>query len=471
MAKSGKKKILKCVQMPEQAPGARIKNFDEVTLGYSPEQAIREASRCLQCKDSPCGRGCPVEIDIPAFVKCIREGDFIGAAYKIKEKNCLPAICGRVCPQENQCERFCVLGKKGDPLNIGGLERFAADYGRAQNRLDEPSRPNLTGQAGKKVAVIGSGPAGLTVAGDLARLGYEVTIFEGLHKPGGVLVYGIPEFRLPKDIVQFEVDYVRRLGVEIRTNVLIGKLFTVDELFEQGYHAIFVGVGAGLPLFMGIPGENLNGVYSANEFLTRGNLMKSYLFPEYDTPIKRGKKVAVVGGGNVAVDAARMALRLRADEVYLVYRRSEVEMPARAEEIRHAKEEGINFKVLTLPVRLLGKDGWVCGMECVRVELGRVDESGRRRPIPIEGSEFTLDVDVVVVAIGTGANPLLPGTTPGLELDERGYIVADEETGRTSREGVFAGGDIVTGAATVISAMGAGTKAARAIDEYLKKQV
>ncbi|MDI6891719.1 MAG: NADPH-dependent glutamate synthase [Actinomycetota bacterium] len=458
--------VLKRVQMPERAPGVRVTNFNEVALGYSPERAIQEASRCLQCKDSPCRRGCPVEVDIPAFVKCIKEGDFTGAIREIKKKNFLPAICGRVCPQENQCERFCVLGKKRDPLTIGGLERFAADHGRDKNPLDEPSKPKPTV---KRVAVVGSGPAGLTVAGDLARVGHEVTLFEGLHKPGGVLVYGIPEFRLPKEIVEFEVDYVRQLGVEIKTNAVIGKLFTIDELFKRGYHAIFIGVGAGLPLFMGIPGENLDGVYSANEFLTRANLMKSYLFPEYDTPIKRGGRVAVVGGGNVAVDAARVALRLGADEVYLVYRRGEAEMPARAEEIRHAKEEGIIFEVLTLPVRLLGKNGWVCGMECVRVELGEPDESGRRRPIPIKGSEFALDVDVVVVAIGTRANPLLPSTTPGLELNERGYIVADEETGRTSREGVFAGGDIVTGAATVISAMGAGRKAARAIDEYLKK--
>lgn len=466
MEKSKKAMVLKRVQMPERAPGVRVTNFNEVALGYSPERAIQEASRCLQCKDSPCRRGCPVEVDIPAFVKCIKEGDFTGAIREIKKKNFLPAICGRVCPQENQCERFCVLGKKRDPLTIGGLERFAADHGRDKNPLDEPSKPKPTV---KRVAVVGSGPAGLTVAGDLARVGHEVTLFEGLHKPGGVLVYGIPEFRLPKEIVEFEVDYVRQLGVEIKTNAVIGKLFTIDELFKRGYHAIFIGVGAGLPLFMGIPGENLDGVYSANEFLTRANLMKSYLFPEYDTPIKRGGRVAVVGGGNVAVDAARVALRLGADEVYLVYRRGEAEMPARAEEIRHAKEEGIIFEVLTLPVRLLGKNGWVCGMECVRVELGEPDESGRRRPIPIKGSEFALDVDVVVVAIGTRANPLLPSTTPGLELNERGYIVADEETGRTSREGVFAGGDIVTGAATVISAMGAGRKAARAIDEYLKK--
>lgn len=472
MAKSDKRKVLKRAKMSERAPEMRVTNFNEVALGYSPERAIQEATRCLQCKDSPCRRGCPVEVDIPAFVKCIKEGDFTGAIREIKKKNFLPAICGRVCPQENQCERFCVLGKKGDPLTIGGLERFAADYGRAQNQMDDlstGSRSPRPKPRGKKVAVVGSGPAGLTVAGDLARLGHEVTLFEGLHKPGGVLVYGIPEFRLPKDVVQSEVDYVRQLGVEIRTNAVVGKLFTIDELFGQGYHAIFIGVGAGLPLFMGIPGENLDGVYSANEFLTRANLMKSYLFPEYDTPIKRGGRVAVVGGGNVAVDAARVALRLGADEVYLVYRRGEAEMPARAEEIRHAKEEGIIFEVLTLPVRLLGKGGWVCGMECVRVELGEPDESGRRRPIPIKGSAFALDVDVVVVAIGTRANPLLPSTTPGLELDERGYIVADEETGRTSREGVFAGGDIVTGAATVISAMGAGRKAARAIDEYLKK--
>ncbi|MEW6189642.1 MAG: NADPH-dependent glutamate synthase [Actinomycetota bacterium] len=459
--------MLQRVKMAEQDPRVRITNFDEVALGYTPEQAVQEAKRCLQCKKFPCIQGCPVEVDIPAFVRLIADGDFIGAIRKIKEKNCLPAICGRVCPQEDQCEKFCTLGRKNDPLAIGRLERFAADYERAQGMVEIPPGPKFTG---KRVAVIGSGPAGLTVAGDLARLGHEVTIFEGLHKAGGVLVYGIPEFRLPKAIVQAEVDYVRKLGVEIRTSTVIGKLFTIDDLLNNGYDAVFIGTGAGLPLFLGIPGENLNGVYSANEFLTRSNLMKAYLFPEYNTPIKRGKNVAVVGGGNVAMDAARTALRLGAENVYLVYRRSEAEMPARVEEIERAKEEGVIFKLLTNPTKILGKDGWVCGMECLKMELGEPDESGRRRPVPIKGSEFVIDVDVVIIAIGTGANPLIPRSTPGLKLNKRGYIIADEETGRTSREGVYAGGDIVTGAATVILAMGAGRKAATAIDEYLRNK-
>ncbi len=452
--------MLQKVKMAEQNPKVRITNFDEVALGYTPEQAVQEAKRCLQCKKFPCVQGCPVEVDIPAFIQFIAEGDFIGAIRKIKEKNCLPAICGRVCPQEDQCEKLCALGKKGEPLAIGRLERFAADYERAQGMVEIPPRPKSTG---KRVAVIGSGPAGLIVAGDLARLGHEVTIFEGLHKAGGVLVYGIPEFRLPKAIVQAEVDYVQKLGVEIRTSTVIGKLFTIDDLLNNGYDAVFIGTGAGLPLFLGIPGENLNGVYSANEFLTRSNLMKAYLFPEYDTPIKRGKNVAVVGGGNVAMDAARTALRLGAEDVHLVYRRSEAEMPARVEEIERAKEEGVIFKLLTNPTKILGKDGWVCGMECLKMELGEPDESGRRRPVPIESSEFVIDVDVVIIAIGTGVNPLIPKSTPGLKLNKRGYIIADEESGRTSRERIYAGGDIVTGAATVISAMGAGRKAARAI--------
>ncbi|MDI6690198.1 MAG: NADPH-dependent glutamate synthase [Actinomycetota bacterium] len=459
--------MLQRVKMAEQDPKVRITNFDEVALGYTPEQAVQEAKRCLQCKKFPCVQGCPVEVDIPAFIQFIAEGDFIGAIRKIKEKNYLPAICGRVCPQEDQCEKLCALGKKGEPLAIGRLERFAADYERAQGMVEIPPRPKSTGE---RVAVIGSGPAGLTVAGDLAQLGHEVTIFEGLHKAGGVLVYGIPEFRLPKAIVQAEVEYLQKLGVEIRTSTVIGKLFTIDDLLNNRYDAVFIGTGAGLPLFLGIPGENLNGVYSANEFLTRSNLMKAYLFPEYDTPIKRGEKVAVVGGGNVAMDAARTALRLGAEDVYLVYRRSEAEMPARVEEIERAKEEGVIFKLLTNPTKILGKDGWVCGMECLKMELGEPDESGRRRPVPIKGSEFVIDVDVVVIAIGTGVNPLIPKSTPGLKLNKRGYIIADEETGRTSREGVYAGGDIVTGAATVILAMGAGRKAATAIDEYLRNK-
>lgn len=467
LEKSRKVMMLQRVKMAEQDPKVRITNFDEVALGYTPEQAVQEAKRCLQCKKFPCVQGCPVEVDIPAFIQFIAEGDFIGAIRKIKEKNYLPAICGRVCPQEDQCEKLCALGKKGEPLAIGRLERFAADYERAQGMVEIPPRPKSTGE---RVAVIGSGPAGLTVAGDLAQLGHEVTIFEGLHKAGGVLVYGIPEFRLPKAIVQAEVEYLQKLGVEIRTSTVIGKLFTIDDLLNNRYDAVFIGTGAGLPLFLGIPGENLNGVYSANEFLTRSNLMKAYLFPEYDTPIKRGEKVAVVGGGNVAMDAARTALRLGAEDVYLVYRRSEAEMPARVEEIERAKEEGVIFKLLTNPTKILGKDGWVCGMECLKMELGEPDESGRRRPVPIKGSEFVIDVDVVVIAIGTGVNPLIPKSTPGLKLNKRGYIIADEETGRTSREGVYAGGDIVTGAATVILAMGAGRKAATAIDEYLRNK-
>ncbi|RLA99284.1 MAG: glutamate synthase (NADPH), homotetrameric, partial [Deltaproteobacteria bacterium] len=408
--------------MPEQDPRVRARNFDEVPYGYTAELAKKEALRCLNCPKPFCVEGCPVEIDIPAFINLIAGGDFVGAAKKIKEKNALPAICGRVCPQEIQCEQRCVRGKKGEPVAIGRLERFAADYERSQGEVEIPETAKPTG---KKVAIVGSGPAGLTVAGDLVKLGHDVTIFEALHKPGGVLVYGIPEFRLPKDIVASEIDYLKRMGVKIETSFVIGKTSTIDELFEEGFDAVFLGVGAGLPVFMGIPGENLNGVYSANEYLTRANLMKAYLFPEYDTPIVKGKNVAVIGGGNVAMDSARTALRLGADNVYLVYRRSEKEMPARLEEIHHAKEEGINFQLLTNPKRYIGDDkGWVVGMECLRMELGEPDDSGRRRPVPIEGSEFVLDVDTVVVAIGTRANPLVKSTTPGLELNKRGYIVA-----------------------------------------------
>ncbi len=452
-------------RMPEQDAKERGRNFDEVALGYAKEQALREADRCLECKKPTCMLGCPVEIDIPAFIDHIREGDFEAAIKKLKEKNCLPAVCGRVCPQEDQCEKYCVLAKKYEPVAIGRLERFAADWERANGN---GSTPEIKKNSGNKVAVIGSGPAGLTVAGDLALLGHKVTIFEALHKPGGVLVYGIPEFRLPKKIVEEEIDYVRKLGVEIKTSMVIGKILTVDDLLDsEGYDAVFIGTGAGFPLFMCIPGENLNGVYSANEFLTRSNLMKAYLFPEYDTPIKRGKKVAVVGGGNVAMDSARTALRLGAEEVYLVYRRSEQEMPARKEEVEHAKEEGIIFKLLTNPKQILGCEGWVTCIECYQMELGEPDESGRRRPVAIEGSEFRLDVDVVIMAVGTCANPLIPEGTKDLQLTKRGYIEADEETGETSREGVYAGGDIVTGAATVILAMGAGRKAARSIHSYL----
>ena len=454
--------------MPEQDPQVRSKNFDEVPLGYAEEEAILEASRCLHCKKPFCVGGCPVDIDIPGFIKLVTERDFIGAAHKIKETNTLPAVCGRVCPQENQCEEVCILGKKGDPVAIGRLERFVADYERKSGNIEIPE---ITKKTGKRIAVVGSGPAGLTIAGDLIKLGHEVTVFEGLHKAGGVLIYGIPEFRLPKNIVDAEVDYLKKLGARVITDTVIGRGKTVDDLLEEGYDAVFLGVGAGAPVFMNIPGENLSGIYSANEYLTRSNLMKAYRFPEYDTPIARGKNVAVLGAGNVTMDSARTALRLGAEKVTVVYRRTEVEMPARAEEVHHAKEEGVEFKLLTNPVEYIGdENGWVKGMKCIRMELGEPDESGRRRPVPIEGSEFVIDVDMVVVAIGTNANPVIPVTTPGLETNKWGYIVADEETGKTSREGVYAGGDIVTGSATVILAMGAAKKAARAIDEYLKNK-
>ena len=450
--------------MPEQEPQVRARNFQEVPYGYSPETAMLEASRCLQCKKPKCVEGCPVNVKIPEFIALIADGDFSGAARKLKETNALPAVCGRVCPQESQCETKCVVGKKGEPVAIGRLERFAADYERDQG---EVSKPDIAPPTGKKVAIVGSGPAGLTCAGDLVKLGHDVTVFEALHKTGGVLVYGIPEFRLPKDIVQAEVDYLQSLGVKVVVDYVVGMLDTVDELLEN-FDAVFVGTGAGLPMFMNIPGENLNGVYSANEYLTRSNLMKAYLFPEYDTPIVKGKKVAVFGGGNVAMDASRTALRLGAEKSYIVYRRSRAEMPARDEEIHHAEQEGVDFVLLANPLSIVGNDdGWVSGVECIRMELGEPDESGRRRPVPIEGSEFILDVDTVVVAIGNGPNPLIPNTTPGLELTRWGNIVADEESGRTSREGVFAGGDIVTGAATVIMAMGAGKKAATAMHAYL----
>jgi len=463
--KTKKKIIPHKTKMPEQPPEERIKNFKEVPLGYSEEQAVEEATRCIQCKNRPCVTGCPVEIDIPDFIALIAQRKFVEAARKMKEKNALPAICGRVCPQEVQCESKCTLGKKFEPVAIGRLERFIADWEREKGMVQIPPRP---APQGKKVAVIGSGPAGLTVAADLAKAGFGVTIFEALHKAGGVLVYGIPEFRLPKAIVQAEVDYVKSLGVEIRLNSVIGNLFTIPELLSSGYDAVFIGIGAGGPMFMNIPGENLSGVYSANEFLTRSNLMKAYLFPEYDTPIKRSRNVAVVGGGNVAMDAARTAIRLGAENVYLVYRRSREEMPARAEEVHHAEEEGIIFKFLTNPTRIIGdENGKVKAMECLRMELGEPDASGRKRPIPIKGSEFIMEVDAVIMALGTNANPLLPSTTPGLALNKWGYIIADEETGATSLKGVYAGGDIVTGAATVILAMGAGRKAARAMEKYL----
>ena len=472
MAAEGKEKkkiIPNRVHMAEQPAEDRIKNFREVPLGYTEEQAAEEAGRCLQCKKPACSTGCPVEIDIPAFISLVAEKKFAEAAKKIKETNSLPAVCGRVCPQEIQCENKCVVGKKGEPVAIGRLERFVADWEREKGKVEPPPRPR---PKHKKVAVIGSGPAGLTVASDLAKLGYAVTLFEALHKTGGVLVYGIPEFRLPKAIVQAEVDFVESLGVEIKTNALIGTLYTVPELMQKGYEAVFIGIGAGGPMFMNIPGEALNGVYSANEFLTRSNLMKAYLFPAYDTPIKKSKKVAVVGAGNVAMDSVRTAIRLGAEEVYLVYRRSEQEMPARIEEIERAKEEGALFKLLTNPVRILGDDkGWVTSMECIRMELGEPDDSGRRRPVPVKGSEFIIEVDSIIMALGTNANPLLPRSTPGLKLNKWGYIMTDEETCGTSIRGVYAGGDIVTGSATVILAMGAGRKAARAIDKYLSDTV
>ena len=455
------------IDMHRQDPKERIKNFNEVALGYTAEMAIAEAERCLQCKKPVCINGCPAEVKIPEFIKLITEGKFVEASLKIKETNALPAVCGRVCPQEEQCELFCVLNKKGAPVAIGRLERFVADCEAQAGAVEVPELPPKTG---KRVAVVGSGPASLTVAADLALMGHDVVIFEALHKAGGVLVYGIPEFRLPKSIVQREVDYIQKLGVKICCDTVIGKTFTVDELLEEeGFDAVFLGVGAGLPWFMGIPGENLNGVYSANEFLTRSNLMKAYLFPEYDTPIKIGRKVAVVGGGNVAMDSVRTALRLGAEEAHIVYRRSRAEMPARNEEIENAEAEGVIFDMLTNPVEILGDEkGWVKGMKCIRMELGEPDESGRRRPIPIEGSEFTMDVDLVVMAIGTGANPLVPSTTPDMDTNKRGYIVADPETCKTSKKGVFAGGDIIRGSATVILAVGDGKKAARSIDHYLK---
>jgi glutamate synthase (NADPH/NADH) small chain len=466
---SAKPKIQKkSVPMPKQDPKVRRKNFNEVALGYNEEQALAEANRCLQCKNAPCVKGCPVEIDIPAFIKLIRERKFDEAIKKIKEKNSLPAICGRVCPQEEQCQQQCTLGKVGDPVSIGRLERFVADWER-QKSLTISDKPPPTG---KKVAIIGAGPAGLTAAADLAKLGHEVVIFESLHLPGGVLIYGIPEFRLPKSIVQAEVEYIKKLGVQIRLNHLIGRTYTIPELLKRGFDAVFIGTGAGLPQFLGVPGENLGGIYSANEFLIRINLMKSYRFPEYDTPIKVGRKVVVIGAGNVAMDSARSALRLGAEEVSIVYRRSKEEMPARKEEIENAEEEGVIFKFLTAPTRFIGDEkGWVRRMECILMELGPPDESGRRRPIPIKGSEFLMDTDTVVVAIGRTPNPIIQRTTEGLEVTKWGTIVADEN-GKTSLEGVYAGGDIVTGEATVISAMGAGKRAARAIHEYLmnKKQ-
>jgi len=456
--------------MEKQSPEERIRNFKEVALGYTHLQAVVEAQRCLGCKKKPCVEGCPVEIDIPAFVHFIAEGDFNSAVKKIKEKNNLPAICGRVCPQETQCEILCVLGKKGEPEAIGRLERFVADW-EVENFNPAPSEIKIDQKNKGRVAVIGSGPAGLTCAADLARMGYTVKIFESLHETGGVLRYGIPEFRLPKRVVNREVEYVKSLGVEIVTNVLVGRSITIEELFKEGFQAVFIGTGAGLPMFLGVPGENLNGIYSANEFLTRINLGKAYLFPEYDTPVNIGERVAVIGAGNVSMDSARSALRLGAKEVSIVYRRSEVEMPARKEEIENAREEGVVFHLLTNPLEFMGdENGWVKRMKCIRNRLGEPDESGRRRPVPIPHSEFIMDVDTVVIAIGQSPNPLIPQTLPDLKLGRRGNIQADEETGKTSIGGVFAGGDIASGAATVIAAMGAGKRAAHAIDEYISEK-
>jgi len=453
------------VPMPRQDAAARARNFDEVATGYTEEMAQAEAARCLQCKNAPCIQGCPVEIDIPGFIALIRQRDYAGALQKLRERNCLPAVCGRVCPQEDQCEKVCTLGKKFEPVAIGRLERFVADW---EQRSGQAVVPPVEAHADGRVAVVGSGPSGLTVAGDLLLLGHRVTIFEAFHKAGGVLVYGIPEFRLPKQIVQREVDYVVRLGAELRTNFVVGRTGTIDELMQEGYDAVFVGVGAGLPYFMDLPGEDSSGVYSANEFLTRTNLMKAYLFPEYDTPIKIGPRVVVVGGGNVAMDSARTALRLGAKEVHLVYRRSRVEMPARAEEAENAEEEGVIFHLLTNPTRIFANEsGWVNGIECIRMKLGEPDASGRRRPLPVDGSEFRLEADAVVMAIGSGANPLITSTTRDLKTNRRGYIIVDQETGATSKPGVYAGGDIVTGSATVIQAMGAGRTSARAIHDYL----
>jgi glutamate synthase (NADPH) small chain len=462
---TGKKEKSVRVAMPEQAPETRKHNFDEVPMGYSVQMAQQEAARCLQCKKPSCVSGCPVQVDIPGFIQLITEGDLTGAIRKIWSTNALPAVCGRVCPQEIQCEGKCVLAKKGDPVAIGNLERFCADYEREHGTGDLPPKAAPTG---KRVAVVGAGPSSLTVAGDLIIKGHDVTVMEAFHKPGGVLVYGIPEFRLPKAIVAQEVHFLERLGVEVQCNAVVGRTVSLDELFEQGYDAVYLGLGAGLPRFMKIPGENLIGILSANEYLTRANLMKAYKFPQVDTPIPIGKNVAVLGAGNVAMDAARTAMRLGAEKVRIIYRRSREEMPARAAEIHHAEEEGIEFMLLTNPVRYLGDDrGRLTQMECLRMELGEPDESGRRRPVPVEGSEFMIDTDLVVVAVGSGANPLLTSSTPDLQLNKWGYIITDTESGKTSKKRVWAGGDIVTGAATVILAMGAGRQAADSIHNYL----
>lgn len=460
-----KKEKIPRQEMPEQDPRERAKNFNEVPYGYSVELAQKEAQRCMQCKRPSCVQGCPVGIDIPAFIRHIRDGEFTQAIRKIWEKNSLPAICGRVCPQESQCEKECILGKKDQPVAIGNLERFAADYERHYGTGELPPKAEPTG---KKVAVIGSGPAGLTVAGDLIVKGHEVTVYEAFHKGGGVLVYGIPEFRLPKEIVASELHFLERLGVKMECDNVVGKTFTVDELFESGFDAVFVGVGAGLPIFLNIPGENLVGIYSANEYLTRANLMKAYRFPEYDTPLAQGKNVVVLGAGNVAMDSARTALRMGAEKVRIVYRRSREEMPAREDEIHHAEEEGIEFHLLTSPLRFNSNDqGRVISMDCQEMQLGEPDDSGRRRPIPVEGSEYTMECDLAINAIGAGANPVLTSSTPGLQTTKRGYILADEKTGKTMKKGVWAGGDIITGQATVILAAGAGRIASESIQDYL----
>lgn len=459
---------LEKVKMPEQDPQVRNKNFEEVSLGYTKEQAMEEAQRCLNCKKPFCMQGCPVGVPIPEFIQHVANGEFEEAYETITRENALPAICGRVCPQENQCEGQCIRGKRkgAESVGIGRLERFVADYHREHGEKKEIKIK----KNGKKVAIVGSGPAGITCAGELAKRGYDVTVFEALHKTGGVLSYGIPEFRLPKALVQQEVDGVAELGVDFETNVVVGRSITIDELQQQGYEAIFVGSGAGLPRFQGIPGENLNGVYAANEFLTRVNLMKGYEFPKHPTPVKITDTVCVIGAGNVAMDAARTAKRLGAQNVYIVYRRGEEEIPARAEEVHHAKEEGIIFKLLTNPVKIEGENGWVKSMECVEMELGEPDESGRRRPVVKEGSNFVIETGTVIVSIGQSPNPLIRQTTPGLDTQRWGGIIVNEETMKTSKEGVYAGGDVVTGAATVILAMGAGKKAAQAIDEALKNQ-
>jgi glutamate synthase (NADPH/NADH) small chain len=463
--KTVKKEKVPRQPMPEQEPAIRARNFEEVPLGQDPDVAILEASRCLQCKKPACVEGCPVDVDIPGFIRLVKEGDFTGAIKKIWETNALPAVCGRVCPQEIQCEGKCIVGKKGEPVAIGNLERFVADYERKHKKAELPTKADPTG---KRVAVVGSGPSGLTVAGDLILKGHDVTIFEAFHKPGGVLVYGIPEFRLPKEIVFSEVAGLVELGAKLDCNAVVGRSITVEELFEEGYDAVFLGVGAGLPRFLNVPGENLIGIFSANEYLTRSNLMKAYLFPKYDTPVIQGKTVVTLGAGNVAMDSARTALRLGAERSLIVYRRSRDEVPARGAEVHHAEQEGVEFHFLTAPTRFMGNEkGRVVGMEGLKMELGEPDASGRRRPIPIEGSEFEMDCDLVIIAVGANANPLLARSTEGLKLNQWGYIVADEATGKTSKKGVWAGGDIVTGSATVILAMGAGRAAANSIHNYL----